>query len=178
MTTVKQERNVEGLRQNAQKKRQQAIERTEQGIKQLMKEGRAITFKAVSEVADVSSAWLYKESEIKAKIEHLREQGSKKKLPSKQKASDVSKEAMIRTLKDKISKLDAENQELRKQLEVIYAEVLETRAIKHQVEQLKAENSKLKNQLENCMDSKPISRTVKLQSEAVSLPNKKTVHQL
>jgi hypothetical protein len=149
---MKQERNVEGLRQNAQKKRQQAIARTEQGIKQLMKEGKVITFKAVSEIAEVSSAWLYKEPEIKARIEYLREQGNKKKLLPKPKAFDASKDAMIRILKDRISKLDIENKELRQQLEVINRELLETKAIKQHIEQIKMENLKLKDQLKVHLD--------------------------
>jgi len=61
------ERN-EGLRQNAQKKRHEAIERTEQGIK-FLREGRAVNFKTVAEVAGVST---YKEPQIKERIESSR----------------------------------------------------------------------------------------------------------
>jgi len=42
------QRNVEGLRQNAQKKRQEALEKVEQGIRKLLKEGRTVNFNTVA----------------------------------------------------------------------------------------------------------------------------------
>ncbi len=149
---MKHERNVEGLRQNAQKKRHEAIKRTDVGIQQLLREKRSVNFKTVAEVAGVSTAWLYKEPEIKARIERLREQesSSSKKAPPKQRTSDASKDAIIKTLKDRCGKLDAEVRGLREQLEVVYGRVIEVEALKQQVAQLALENSKLKAQLEEC----------------------------
>ena len=144
---MKHERNVEGLKQNAHKKRQEAIKRTDEGIQQLLKEKRSVNFKSVAEVAGVSTAWLYKEPEIKARIEHLREQGSQtKKAPPKQRASDASKDAIIKTLKDRCGKLDAEVRGLREQLEVVYGRIIEAEALKQQVEQLRADNLRLKEE--------------------------------
>ena len=116
------ERNVEGLRQNAQKKRQEAISRTEEGIKQLVKEGRSVNFKTVAEVADVSTAWLYKESEIKTRIEYLREQGGdkKKSVHAQQKATEASKDAKYQALKQGLEQVEAENRGLRDHLEAIH----------------------------------------------------------
>ncbi len=45
---MRHERNVEGLRQNAQKKREEAIARTEEGIKQLIREGRPLTLPGIN----------------------------------------------------------------------------------------------------------------------------------
>jgi hypothetical protein len=119
---MKHERNVEGLRQNAQKKKQKAIERTNAAIQQLNKEGRPINFKTVAEVAGVSTAWLYKETTIKTRIEALREQGGKKQksVPPEQKATDSSKEAKYQALKQRLQKIEAENRGLRNQLEAIH----------------------------------------------------------
>ena len=115
------QRNVEGLRENAQKKRQEAIERTEQGIRQLLKEGRSINFKTVAEVSNVSTAWLYKEPEIKARIEHLREQGTRNSsVPPQQKATDASKDAKYQALKKRLQEVEAENRGLRDHLEAIH----------------------------------------------------------
>jgi hypothetical protein len=169
---MKHERNVEGLRQNAQKKRQEAIKRTDSGIQQLLKEKRSINFKSVAEVAGVSTAWLYKEPEIKARIEQLREQGSpsSKKAPPKQRASDASKDAIIKTLKDRCGKLDAEVRGLRQQLEVVYGQVIEVEVLKQQIEQLKADNLRLK---EECMTFKLTQEKTLPTSKVMSLSDRK-----
>jgi chromosome segregation ATPase len=119
---MKHERNVEGLRQNAQKKKQEALKRTDAAIQQLNKEGRPINFKAVAEMADVSTAWLYKEPTVKSRIETLREQGTKKQklVAPEQKATDASKDAKYQALKQRLQKIEAENRGLREHLETIH----------------------------------------------------------
>jgi hypothetical protein len=170
---MKHERNVEGLRRNAQKKRQAAIKRTDAGIQQLLKDKRPVNFKTVAEVAGVSSAWLYREPEIKARIERLREQGSSssKKAPARQRASDASKDAIIKTLKERCSKLDNEVRGLREQLEVVYGRVIEAETLKQQVEQLKADNLRLK---EECMTFKLAQQTALPTHKVTSLTDRRT----
>lgn len=138
---MKHERNVEGLRRNAQKKKQATLERAEQAIKQLLKENKPINFQSVADVAHVSTAWLYDNAEIRERIEHLREQQASKPPPRKQSTSSASKDGIITALKRRISKLEAENQKLREQHEVAYGliernEELEKEA-KHLQKQLK-----------------------------------------
>lgn len=135
-------RNVEGLRHNAQKKREEAFKRTEAAIKQLIKEGRPVNFKTVAETAEVSTAWLYKEAEIKGRIEHLREQGTRKKklVPPQQKASDASKDAKYQALKQRLQQVEAENRGLRDHLEAIHGRqrvlVEENELQRREIEQL------------------------------------------
>jgi small-conductance mechanosensitive channel len=168
---MKHERNVEGLRQNAQKKRQEAIKRTDAAIQKLLKDKRPVNFKTVAEVAGVSTAWLYREPEIKTRIERLREQGSHtKKAPPQQMTSDASKDAIIKTLKERCAKLDAEIRGLREQLEVVYGRVLEAEALKQQVEQLKADNSRIK---EECMAFKLAQEKVLPTSRVTSLTGRR-----
>jgi hypothetical protein len=50
------QRNTDGLKNHAQCKRDQAFERTQAGIRQLIKEGRPVNFETVSEVSGVSRA--------------------------------------------------------------------------------------------------------------------------
>ncbi len=174
---MKHERNVEGLRQNAQKKRQEAIERTEQGIKQLLKEGKAVNFKTVAEVAGVSTAWLYKEPQIKERIEHLRAQQIQKKAPPlKQKATDASKDAMIAALKKRIKELEDKNRELSKQNEVAYGVALQVETLKQQVEGLRNENSKLREHLNDCIASREAEERAKPNSKVKPLTDKRTAH--
>lgn len=116
------QRNVEGLRENAKKKRQEAIARTDEAIQQLIRERRPINFKTVAEAADVSTAWLYKEPEIKTRIEKLRAQGTckEKSVPAGQKASDASKNAQYQALKQRLQRVEAENRGLREHMEAIH----------------------------------------------------------
>ncbi|GAA6619760.1 DUF6262 family protein [Scytonema sp. NUACC26] len=119
---MKHERNVNGLRQNAQKKKEEALQKTDEAIQQLIRENRPINFKTVSEVAGVSTAWLYKEEQIKERIERLREQGNRKQklVPKQEKATAASNEAKYLALKKKLQEVEAENRGLRNQMEVSY----------------------------------------------------------
>lgn len=138
-------RNVEGLRDNAQRKRQEAYSRTDKAIQQLLKERKTINFNTVAQASGVSKAWLYKEPDIKARIEHLREQNQgAKKAPPQQRTSDASKDALIKNLKVRIKQLEATNRELRSSNEVAYGQIVVVESLKRQVEHLQRENRKLK----------------------------------
>jgi len=62
------------LRAAAARKHHDAVERAERAIRQLVKEARPVTFKAVAEHAPCSTAFLYGHAELKRRITHLREQ--------------------------------------------------------------------------------------------------------
>lgn len=118
------ERNVEGLRRNAQQRHQQAAHRADEGIRRLLQEGRPVNFHTVAETAHVSTAWLYQHPEIRERIEHLRGQPSLQVGSApKMKASDASKEAMQAALRQRVKQLEAENRELKQQLEVVYGQI-------------------------------------------------------
>lgn len=137
--------NVEGLRKNAQKKRQEALEKVDKGIQQLIKEKRTINFNTVATASGVSKAYLYKEPDIKARIEKLRQKYTgPKKLPVKQRASDGSKNAIIQTLRERIKKLEAENRELRRQNEVSGGQMLLVSELRQKLARCKAENERLR----------------------------------
>ncbi|MFN6539340.1 MAG: DUF6262 family protein [Nostoc sp. EkiNYC01] len=170
------ERNVEGLAIAAQRKRQEAFEKVEQGIQKLLKERKVINFNTVAQASGVSKAWLYKESEIKTRIEHLRTNNSKtKEIPPKQKSSDASKDAIIKTLKERIKKLEAENRGLREQHEAIYGRILQASEIEHRLERLEAENTKLRKELEVCLtqsQSSPVSKRSDVTPVATKRPKR------
>ncbi|MDZ8088486.1 MAG: DUF6262 family protein [Nostoc sp. DedQUE12b] len=167
------ERNIDGLRGNAQRKRQEAFEKVEQGIQKLIKEQRVINFNTVAKASGLSKAWLYKEPEIKARIEHLRENNSKiKGIPPKQRSSDASKDAIIKTLKERIKRVEAENRGLRDQHEAIYGRILQASEIEQRLERLEAENARLKKELDECLSRSPKPSASK-KSNVPSLSNKK-----
>ena len=119
-------RNTQGLIENAKKKRLLTIEKTEKAIDKLLKEKKNVNFVAVSKTANVSKSWLYKEKSIAKRIVDIRDrqQPIQSATPKKsQKASDDSKNAIIRALKERIKKLEGENRKLKKQLEVAYGQI-------------------------------------------------------
>lgn len=163
------QRNVEGLRQNAQRKRQEALDKVEQGIRLLLKEGSPINFNTVAQAADVSKAFLYKESVIKARIEQLRKQGIKKTPEFKQRASDPSKDAMIRTLRERIKKLEMEVRDLRKQNEVAYGHLLDVKSLRQDAGRLQSDNDRLRQQLSPHSSQTPVSTISSLEEQVTVL---------
>ncbi|SRR2546428_11610473 len=124
------ERNIEGLRRNARRRHQQAEQQADEGIRRLLQEGRPVNFNSVAEVAHVSTAWLYQHPEVRSRIEHLREQRSSQAASQpKGKASDASKDAMLATLRQRVKQLEAENRELKRQLEVVYGQLYEKQRV-------------------------------------------------
>jgi hypothetical protein len=118
------ERNVDGLRKSAQLRHQQALQRAEEGIRRLLHDGRPVNFNTVAEVAHVSTAWLYQQTELRERIEHARTQYTARALPSpKTRASDASKEAMLAALRLRVKQVEAENRELKHQVEVLYGQL-------------------------------------------------------
>jgi Family of unknown function (DUF6262) len=114
-------RNTLGLRAHAQRKAVATEQRAEAAIALLIKEQRPINFKSVAEAASISTAWLYEHEAIKARIIHLRAQQVPKaqvKLPPREQASSASKDAMIAALRQRIQKLEKENSDLKRQVEV------------------------------------------------------------
>ena len=98
------DRNTQGLKANALKKKNDAIKRTELAIQKMLKENITINFKTVAEKAKVSTAWLYREPEIADRINKIRAMNNSKnnnKLVL-EKTSDTSKDALIATLKARI----------------------------------------------------------------------------
>ncbi|GAB4528530.1 MAG: hypothetical protein Tsb0014_09900 [Pleurocapsa sp.] len=153
------ERNVGGLKNHAQKKRQESFAKLDRGIQQLIENGEKINFNTVAQVSNLSKAWLYKEPEVKARIEHLREKHSRS-IPQKQRASDVSKDAIVKTLKARVKKIDAENKALKSQLEVVYGQLGNAKELQRKLERLEAENAKLKDKLYSPISSEPGAKKV------------------
>jgi uncharacterized protein YceH (UPF0502 family) len=116
-------RNIEGILNSAKQKAEQTRKRAEEAITLLLREQRLINFKAVAETAQISTAWLYANEEIKIRIIHLRSQQVPKaqvKIPSREQASTASKDAMIAALQKRVREQATEIQELKKQLEAAY----------------------------------------------------------
>ena len=115
--------NTAGLRTSAQLRAQATRQRAEEALSHLLQEQRPVNFKTVAETAHVSTAWLYGQEEIKQRIFHLRQRQVPRPtvaIPSRERASDASKDAMIATLRTRVKRLEVENRELKHQVEVAY----------------------------------------------------------
>ncbi|WP_193198648.1 DUF6262 family protein [Nostoc sp. MG11] len=144
------DRNVEGLRQNAYRKRLEAIEKTEKGIQKLLQEGKSINFKAVAEAAEVSTAWLYKEPVIKERIQILRDQNTKKKKQYSLKCQTFNDEicADIIVVIDKaVNKIETKNMDWDECTRCIKQISTQIAELDEQIHSLKIENLKLKKQI-------------------------------
>lgn len=148
-------RKIEALKSAAEKKSQDALQRTDQAITKLVREGKKITFNEVARTARVTVAYLYKHAHIRERIDHLRKQqeGQQKK-NQPQPSSDKSKIAIINQLRERIRKLEAELRGLRNQNEMIYGELCQLQPIKQEREilqnniaRLQSENERLRQQL-------------------------------
>lgn len=118
------DRNTQGLKANALKKKNDAIKRTELAIQKMLKENITINFKTVAEKAKVSTAWLYREPEIADRIKKIRAMNnSKNNKLVLEKTSDTSKDALIATLKARIKELELSNLEQKKTIEMLYGKL-------------------------------------------------------
>ena len=170
-------RNTSGLEAHAQQKRSSAIKRTEDAIARLIQDKRPVNFKTVSEESGVSRTWLYKEPEIKAKINQIKNQQSSKSR-STSRATDNSSHQPIDTsvideFKKKIKKLETENYALRSHLEVVYG--MADPDLVEKVEVLQRENEALKMRIKGSSDEATQQLSARIHS--LELENQKLIQE-
>jgi len=117
-------RNIDGLKASALQRHQETMKRTDAGIRRLLQEGRLVNFHTVAEAAGVSTAWLYSHQDIRQRIEHLRErQDHRMSAKPMGRTTDSPKNAVMETLRHRIKQLEAENEALKEQVEVLYGQL-------------------------------------------------------
>ncbi len=107
-----------------------ATRRTETVLDALDRSGAVITFQLVAKRAGVSRSWLYTQEPLRERIATLRREHPRPAHASAERATDASKDAIMRTLRQRIAdeaaakaKLAAEIKQLRKINEVLAGEV-------------------------------------------------------
>lgn len=100
-------------------------DKADKSIFRLIKAGRAINFNSVAQESGLSKATLYNHSDIRSRIEHLRQQQDAAPTPGqiKHQLQDESKDAIIASLKRKVRTLAEENARLKEQIKVNYGEL-------------------------------------------------------
>lgn len=138
MTKKKQYKNTEGLKEFAQKKNQETIDKVNKAIDKLKRsKTKSINFKTVAEEARVSKATLYNNDVLKERILSLR--AIEKGVPN----GDIvaTSKDKIKTKDDKIKQLYEEAKRLKEDKQNLIIQLVE-------MEELKEENKRLKEQLE------------------------------
>ena len=119
----KQVRNTTEIVRLAKQKSQKTSEKVDKAISKFSIEGKAINFNSIAKEANVSKSWLYKEHDIRQRIESLRERQITSNVVSKPKKSSRSEEILIKTLKRRVMELEKENKKLQNQIQKLYGDL-------------------------------------------------------
>ncbi len=142
-------RKIEALQQAASQKALESADRVDKALKKMILQGQIISFKSVALCANVSTAYLYKQEDLRNRIETLRNQ--QKQIPkSKQPppASDNSKAVIIHNFKEENKRLRAEIDGLRRINEGLSGRLYQLQGTSELAERLQAENIELKQKLQ------------------------------
>ncbi|WJZ68606.1 DUF6262 family protein [Kocuria rosea] len=104
----------------AQRRHEATRAKAAQALRDLDREGGAVTFQSVAQTAQVSRSWLYTQPDLCAEIRRLRDlqRGAiGAPLPASQRSTDASLLRRLEVANARVRDLTAENQRLRKQLE-------------------------------------------------------------
>lgn len=108
---------AERLRRAAEARHAATLARANNAIAELVCAGQSVTFGGLARVARVSRSWLYRQPELRERIEQLRQSpaNTNNRRPS-QTASTESLRQHLRLYRDEIAKLRAENRALQERL--------------------------------------------------------------
>lgn len=141
-------RKIEALRSSAAQKAKKSAERVEKALERMIKQGQIISFKSVALSANVSTAYLYKQSDLRNRIETLRDQQKQRpKLKQVPPASDNSKSVIISTLKEENKRLFNEIAQLRRINESLTGKLYQFQGANDLTERLRGENEKLTHEV-------------------------------
>ena len=102
----------EQLRHLHEERKRKTKEKVENAIKRLTKDSKAINFNSVAKEAGVTKATLYNHSDIRERIEFLRDQQEKAYSNARGKRDEANQNAINASLRRKIEKLEARIKEL------------------------------------------------------------------
>ncbi|NFN06500.1 transposase [Clostridium botulinum] len=119
--------NTKGLKKYALQRSKIALDKVDKAIKELSLTEQKINFNSVSQLSGVSKTFLYKNQEIKKRIEELRDKQVSKTINQRAKydKTSKSKDIIIMAKDKKIKELEEENKKLKEQLEVLRGKLYE-----------------------------------------------------
>lgn len=124
---MKHKRNTEAVVAYAKKKKEETVEKVEQAIKQLVQQNEKINFNTVTMAAGVSKSYLYNQTELRERIETLRQQQSEVTSPKKIKKnmSLENKDSLIQVFRERIRELEKENKQLKEEIKRVNGKLYE-----------------------------------------------------
>lgn len=120
-------RNTKGLKAFAQQRQIETAKKVDNAIQRLIKVKAKINFNSVSAESGVSKAYLYKNTDLRTRIDILRKQQEGLSSPGqvKREMSDKSKDVLIIAIREKIKKLEEENKYLKQEAERLRGKLYE-----------------------------------------------------
>lgn len=109
-------RNIEGMKNHAQQRSQEARCRVDQAITRLVHEHKPVNFNTVAQAAGVTKSYLYTQPDLRARIEALR---TSQPLPMRHVPSErteASKDLLLAAKERRIKILEEENRQLKVEL--------------------------------------------------------------
>ena len=166
---------IEALRSAAAQKALVTAERVDKALERMIKQGQIISFQSVATTANVSTAYLYKQSDLRNRIETLRDQQKQKPKLKQPPASDSSKSVIISTLREENKKLRAEIEGLRRINEGLTGRIYQLKGAEELADRLQVSYAELKQQFDEYQQQAQQTTTLE-NSKVASLDEKRTEH--
>ena len=166
------ETRIENLKKTQAARKEDARERVDKAIEKIQKMGGKINFHTVAREANVSVSYLYKYPELKQLIGELRSKQSHLPPPAKP-VSSKSHDRVVARLKERIQKLEKDNQELRRKNEALAGQVYRVHQLQEQVERQQQTIEDLQARLAAAPEQKLVTKVTPISSKRkVSLAQK------
>lgn len=123
--------NPDNLRHAAARKSAAAHDRAEQGLRKLIRSGQPVTFRGLAQIAGVSLDFLYRQPDLRSRIEQLRNQHQVRPRTPAARIDPDQPSSVIRTLTNQLTDLKRRHREeirtLQQALEAAHGENLQLR---------------------------------------------------
>ena len=121
-------RNITGLKQSARVRSEHAMDRALAALQRMDASNGDINFRSVAAEAKVSTAWLYRQQELRVRIMLSRKTVTQMASPASasQLRERQSRQNIVTTLRLRIKALEERNRELTEQLERAYGVIAQT----------------------------------------------------
>jgi hypothetical protein len=109
---------AEGLRRAAEARHEAAAIRAETALKALRRQSKTVNYVQLAKTAGVSRSWLYRQPEIRQRVERMREASPlpEQRGQAAQRASADSLRQKLHTYREELARLRTENTALKEQL--------------------------------------------------------------